>query len=283
MKIKSLLIAALVLTGGSSFAQLQLPQPSPAASLTQTMGLTDISIEYASPGAKGRSIFGGLVPYNELWRTGANAATKISFSRDVTIMGNKIPKGKYSLLSIPGQSEFAIILNKDVNASVDSYKKEEDQVRFMVKPAPCEFRERMIFYFSDFSDSKGMIVMEWERTRLAIPVMLDTEAQALDNISKELGKTWRVYNSAARYHLDNNKELEKGMTYVDQSIALKSDWFNHWTKAQIYAAMKNMTEAYRFALKAKELGDQASNFWYKDDVEKALVDWKPNAGTKGRK
>ncbi|MFM8917300.1 MAG: hypothetical protein ACKOGP_06115, partial [Bacteroidota bacterium] len=119
--------------------------------------------------------------------------------------------------------------------------------------------------------------------RLVIPVMLDTDAQAMESISKELGRTWRVYNSAARYHLDNNKELEKGMTYVDQSIALKSDWFNHWTKAQIYAAMKNTTEAYRFALKAKELGDQATNFWYKDDVETALVDWKPNAGTKGRK
>jgi hypothetical protein len=283
MKFKSLFIAALVLASGSSFAQLQLPQPSPAASVTQTMGLTDITIEYASPGTKGRTVFGGLVPYNELWRTGANAATKISFSRDVTIMGNKIPKGKYSLLTIPNQSEFTVILNKDVNASVDSYKKEDDQVRFMVKPTTCEIRERMLFYFSDFSDSKGTIVMEWERTRLVIPVMLDTDAQALESISKELARTWRVYNSAARYHLDNNKELEKGLTYVDQSIALKSDWFNHWTKAQIYAAMKNLTEAYRFALKAKELGDQASNFWYKDDVEKALIDWKPNAGTKGRK
>ncbi|MFN5324563.1 MAG: DUF2911 domain-containing protein [Bacteroidota bacterium] len=268
---------------GNAKAQLQLPQPSPSGSITQTIGLTDITIEYASPGVKGRTIFGDLVPYNELWRTGANASTKISFSKDVTIMGNKIPKGKYALLSIPNKDEFAIILSKDVNSSVDSYKKEDDLVRFMVKPSPCEFRERLTFMFADFSDSKGTIVMEWERTRISIPFMLETEAQAMDNISKELGRTWRTYNAAARYHLDNKKELDKGMTYVDQSIALKSDWFNHWTKAQIYAAMNNMTEAYRFALKSKELGDVATNFWYKEEVEKALVDWKPNAGTKGRK
>ncbi|MFZ9942935.1 MAG: DUF2911 domain-containing protein [Bacteroidia bacterium] len=283
MNLKNLLVATLMFSATSqSFAQLQLPQPSPAASVMQTIGLTDVTVEYASPGAKGRSIFGGLVPYNELWRTGANASTKISFSRDVTIMGNKIPKGKYALLSIPNQSEFTVILSKDVNASVDSYKKEDDLARFMVKPTSCDFRERMIFYFSDFSDSKGMLVMEWERTRISIPVEFDTDAQAMESISKELGRTWRVYNSAARYHLDNKKELDKGMTYVDQSIALKADWFNHWTKAQLYAAMNNNAEAYKFAVKAKELGYKASNFWYKDDVEKAIADWKP-AGTGKKK
>lgn len=277
-------LLSLVLTSGIANAQLQLPQPSPAGSITQTMGLTDVTIEYSSPGVKGRTVFGDLVPYNELWRTGANSSTKISFSRDVTIMGNKVPKGKYALLSIPNQGEFAIILSKDVNTSVDSYKKEDDLVRFMVKPGTCEFRERLIFMFADFSDSKGTIVMEWERTRLTIPVTLDTDIQAAENITKELGRTWRTYNAAARYHLDNNKELDKAMTYVDQSISLKSEWFNHWTKAQIYNAMNNKTEAYRFALKAKELGDLSpANFWYKEEVEKALVDWKPNAGPKGRK
>jgi len=134
-KIQSILIAAAITLGSgvAAMAQLQLPAPSPAAMVMQTAGLTEITVEYSSPGVKGRSVFGSLVPYNELWRTGANSATKINFSKDVTIEGNKIPKGKYSLFTIPGATEFTVILNKDLSASVDSYKKEEDVARFMAK------------------------------------------------------------------------------------------------------------------------------------------------------
>ncbi|HMT29380.1 MAG TPA: DUF2911 domain-containing protein [Bacteroidia bacterium] len=281
----SFAVIALSITGiQHSSAQLQLPQPSPAASVTQTVGLTDITIEYSSPGVKGRSIFGGLVPYNQLWRTGANSATKISFSKDVTIEGNKVPKGKYSLFTIPMAGEFTIILNKDLNASADSYKKEEDQVRFNVKSKPSEMRERLTFMFSNFNDSQTTIDMEWEKTRVSFNVTLDTDAQAKENIDKELGKSWRTYNSAARYLLDNKKELETGMKYVDQSLSLKEDWFNSWTKAQLYSAMNNSAEAYKWAMKAKELGDKnPSGFFFKDQVDKAVVDWKPSSDKKGKK
>jgi len=214
-------MGAIIVSSPKINAQLSLPQPSPNASVTQTIGLTDITIEYATPAAKGRTIFGGLVPYNELWRTGANASTKVSFSRDVEIMGSKLPKGKYALLSIPAKDNFTVIFNKDVNASVDSYKKEEDQLRVSIPVSSCDHRERMTFMFADFTDSKGLIVMEWEKTRITIPVVVDTDVQAMENISRELGRTWRTYNAAARYHLDNKKELEKGLEYVDQSLALK--------------------------------------------------------------
>lgn len=264
-------------------AQLQLPQPSPSASITQTIGLTDITIEYSSPGVKGRKIFGELVPMNAIWRTGANSATKISFSKDVTIEGNKVPKGKYALLSMPKDGAFTVMLSKDVNASADSYKQEDELVRFEAKTKPVELRERLTFMFSNFTDTQTTVDMEWDRTRVSFNIMVDTDVQSKENIEKELGKTWRTYNSAARYHLDNKKDLETGMKYVDQSIAMKEDWFNVWTKAQLYKAMNNSTEAYRFALKAKELGDKSTSFFFKDQVEKALVDWKPAAGTKGAK
>ena len=256
-------------------AQLQLPQPSPSATVTQTAGLTEISVEYSSPGVKGRKIYGELVPYHKMWRTGANAPTKISFSRDVTILGNKIPKGKYALLTIPNEGEFTIILNKDLNVTPEEYKQADELVRFDVKASPCEFRERLAFIFSNFNDSQTTIDIEWEKTRASINVILDTEMQSLDNIEKELGKTWRTYNSAARYYLDNKKELETGMKYVNQSISLKEDWFNVWTKAQLYNLMNNSSEAYKHAVKAKELGDKSSNFFFKDQVEKAIIEWKP--------
>jgi hypothetical protein len=265
-------------------AQLQLPRPSPAASVTQTVGLTDITIEYGSPAVKGRDIWGGLVPMNQIWRTGANAATKISFSKDVIIDGKPVPKGKYSVFTIPGTGEFTVILNKDAEASVDSYKMESDQLRFKVNTQPSTHRERLTFMFSDFTDNKTNIDMEWEKIRISFVVNLETEKQALDNIDKSVSGTWRTYNNAARYHLDNNTDLEKGMKYVDQSIALKEDWYNCWTKAQLFGAMNNKTEAYRWALKSKTLGDQnPDGFWYKNDVEKALVNWKPAAGKSGSK
>jgi hypothetical protein len=284
-KIQSILIAAAITLGSgvAAMAQLQLPAPSPAAMVMQTAGLTEITVEYSSPGVKGRSVFGSLVPYNELWRTGANSATKINFSKDVTIEGNKIPKGKYSLFTIPGATEFTVILNKDLTASVDSYKKEEDVARFMAKVKAIESRERLTFLFSNTSDTQTTVDMEWDKVRVSFNVMVDTDAQAKENIDKELGRTWRTYNSAARYHLDNKKDLEGGMKYADISISLKEDWFNVWTKAQLFAAMGKNADAHKWALKAKELGDKSGNFFYKDNVEKAIVDWKPTTDKKGKK
>ncbi len=282
LAIISLSLISLIATDRAS-AQLQLPQPSPSATITQTVGLTDITIEYSSPGIKGRKIFGELVPMDTIWRTGANSATKISFSKDVTIEGKKIPKGKYALLSIPKNGAFTILLSKDQNASADSYKQEDELARFEAKSKTVEMRERLTFMFSNFNDAQTTVDMEWDRTRVSFNIMVDTEMQSKENIEKELGKTWRTYNSAARYHLDNKKELETGMKYVDQSIAMKEDWFNLWTKAQLYSAMNNSTEAYRYAVKSKELGDKSTSFFFKDQVEKAIVDWKPAAGMKGKK
>lgn len=285
MKPTKLLLTLFVLCGAivQSTAQLVLPQASPAASVMQTAGLTDITIDYSSPGVKGRTIFGGLVPYNQIWRTGANASTKITFSRDVTIEGVKIPKGKYAVFTIPGATEFTVILNKDLNASAETYKKEDDMTRFNVKVQPCAFRERMTFMFNNTSESQVTVDLEWDKVKVSFNIMLDTEAQARENIEKELGKTWRTYNNAARYHLDIKKDYEQGMKYIDQSISLKEDWLNSWTKAQLFAAMNKNADAYKWAMKAKELGDKSSNFFYKEQVEKALVDWKPATDKKTKK
>ena len=281
----TILSAALlfIVCGSRVSAQLQLPAPSPAAKVTQTIGLTEITIEYSSPGVKGRKIFGDLVPYNKIWRTGANSATKITFSKDVTIEGNKVPKGTYALLTIPKEGSFTIMLNKDVNAGADEYKQADELVRFDVKSKPIELRERMTFLFSNFSDNQATVDLEWEKTRVSMNVMLDTDAQSKENIDKTLGGTWRSYNSAARYLLDNKKDLDTAMIYVDQSIKLKEDWFNVWTKAQLYNLMNKNEEAYKHAVKAKELGDKSTSFFFKDQVEKAIVDWKPATSTKPAK
>lgn len=254
---------------------LQLPQPSPKAVLTQTVGLTDITIDYSSPGVKGRTIWGQLVPYDSLWRAGANAATKITFNKDVTIDGKQVPKGTYSVFMIPTKADWTIILNKNASATTDQYKKAEDILRISAKPQPITNRERLTYLVSNFTDDAASVDMEWEKVRVSFPVKVDTEKQALESINKTLDNTWWTYANSARYMMDTKKDYDTGLKYINQSISLKEEWFNTWIKAQLLAAKGMNKEAYETASKAKELGDKSSNFFFKNDVEKALNDWKP--------
>lgn len=281
MKKIFLLSAAIVLAilhSGSASAQLVLPQPSPKASVMQAVGLTDITIDYSSPGVKGRVIWGEVVPYDQLWRTGANAATKITFSKDVKIGETAVPKGSYSIFTIPGKSTWTFILNKNASASTGEYKKEEDLLRMTVTPEAIPSRERLAFIFSDFNDDNAKINMEWEKVRITIPVTTFTSDQAMDNIRNSTEGSWRVFNSAARYMMDTKKDYDAGMKYVEQSLSLGNDWLNNWTKAQLLAAKNNYKEALVWANKAKTLGDKnPDGFFFKTQVEKALADWPAKA------
>lgn len=275
--------ALLAFQLGTAQAQLQLPQPSPKASVMQQVGLTDITIDYSSPAVKGRTIWGELLPYNKVWRAGANASTKITFSKDVTIEGSDVSKGTYSLFIIPSQSEWTIILNKDVNASEGSYKESEDQIRIKAAPKAIENHERLTYSFSDFNEEGAVVNMEWEKVRVSFKVNVATGKQAAENIDKTLGATWMQYNNAARYYYDQ-KDYNKALEYANLSLSLSSQWFNNWVKAQILAAKGMTKDAYSYAVKAKELGDQnPGGFFFKAQVEKALEDWKPAAGNGKKK
>lgn len=267
-------------------AQLVLPQPSPKASVMQTVGLTEITIDYSSPGVKGRTIWGDVVPYDKVWRAGANSATKITFSKDVVINDVKVPKGSYSILIIPGRVEWIIIINKDATVSADAYNQEMDMVRIKVLPAigpslavitpdaNSMITERLTYSFSDFTNEMTNINMQWANVKISFNVKVETDKQATENIEKATGGVWGIYNNSARYYYDK-KDYEKALGYVNQSIASSDQWFNNWVKAQILSAQGKNEEAYIHAAKAKELGDKApaGNFFFKDAVEKALVDW----------
>jgi hypothetical protein len=279
--ITSVFVAAAM--SAPVFAQLQLPAPSPKATFTQTVGLTDITIEYSAPGVKGRTIWGGVVPYDKLWRAGANSATKITFSRDVTIENTNVPKGSYSLFIIPTKSDWTIVLNKNASASTDEYKQDQDLLRIKTVPTTIPNRERLAYTITDFTDDMAVISMEWEKMRASFNVHMSTEKQAIENIDKATGSAWQTYNSAARYYLEK-KDYEKAMGYANTSLSLSDQWFNNWVKAQILAGKGMNGEAYAYAQKAKELGDKnPQGFFFKDQVEKALVDWKPADGGKKKK
>lgn len=271
----SLVAAAFLAQTTNVSAQLQLPQPSPKAKLIQTTGLTDITIEYSSPAVKGRTIWGDLVPYNEIWRAGANKATSVNFSKDVTIGDKEVKAGSYSLFYIPGKEEWTIILNKNTELwGVDGYKQEEDVVRVMAKPEVISNRERMTFIVSNYTDDVANIDLEWEKVRISLPIKLATAKQAVSNINSSLGGTWRTYASAARYMYETPKDYDAALKYIDQSLALTQDWYNTWFKAKILAAKGMNKEAQALAVKAKELGDKnPDNFFYKNDVEAAIKEW----------
>ena len=257
-------------------AQPDLPKPSPNAKVSQFIGLTEVTVEYSSPGVKGRKIWGEVVPYDHLWRTGANQATKITFSRDATFGDQTVPAGSYALFTIPTKGAWTVILNKKAEQSGTGadYKASLDLVRFQAHPKPAPMRERLAFLFSDFNDDKGSLDLEWEKLRLSIPIKVSTEPQAIANINKTLDNTWRAYASSARYLAETKKDYETALRYVDQSLALKEDWFNLWIKATIVAAKGEHKEAIALGEKAYELGKKAEVFFLEPEIKKTLGEWK---------
>lgn len=261
----------------ASAQQLELPRQSPSAKVSQVVGLTEVSVDYSSPAAKGRKIFGGLVPFGQLWRTGANGATKITFSKDVTIDDKPVPAGTYALFSIPTATGWTLILNKNPNqGGTDQYKQDLDVARFMIKPQPIPPRERLTFLFNNTSESATSLDLEWDKVRVSLPIKAGTDAQVAANIKGLESGAWRPWNNAARYLLESKKDLDQAMGLIDRSIAMKEDWFNVWTKAQIVAAKGKAAEACPLAQKAQALGEKekADAFFFAAEVKKAIADWK---------
>jgi hypothetical protein len=272
----SAVLALLSLLALPASAQLQLPRPSPGAKISQTVGLTEISVDYSSPAVRGRKIWGAVVPYGEVWRAGANQTTKVTFSKDATIGGTAIPAGSYAFFAIPGPADWTLILNKDFNqGGAANYKQELDLVRVQVRPKEVPFRERLAYLVSDFTENTASLDLEWEKVRVSLPIRLNTDAQALANIKAMTESSWSPYNNAARYMLETKKDYDAGLQLVDKSISIKEEWFNVWTKAQLLAAKGKRREALALAEKARKLGAQnPSQFFLASEVDKAIQEWK---------
>lgn len=271
------LAASVALVSAAARADLELPRPSPGAKISQEVGLTQISVDYSCPGVKGRKIWGALVPYDKLWRTGANGSTKITFSKDVTLADQAVPAGSYALFTVPAKSgDWTIVLNKDVDQPGigREYKQERDLLRTKVHVQAAPMRERLAYVFADTTDDQTSLNIEWEKLRVVVPIKVHTMEQAQANINKTLDDSWRPYANAARYMLENKKDYDAALKYVDQSLALKQDWFNLWIKASVLAAKGNYKDARVEAQKSYDLGAKAGPmFFLEPDVKKALADW----------
>jgi len=278
---KTFVLLCLALAANYSFAQVELPVPSPKGRVEQRVGLTDVTIEYSRPAVGGRQIWGGLVPSDKVWRSGANAATSISFSKDVEIAGKAVKAGEYAIFSIPSSPEWTIIINSNEGQKGSTeYKENLDVVRIKAKPLTMNMpKERLEYTIDPVSDSEGLVTLRWEFLAVSFNFKTSTLANAEKNIAAfeaKVGGLWYDLAQAAKYSNENNLNAEKSLAWIDQSIQLKDHFFNKWVKAQILHKKGDKTGAYSLALAAKEFGvKNPSGFYdaYKAPIEKALVDW----------
>ena len=252
---------------------IKMPAPSPPQTIKQDFGISSIELSYSRPGVKGRKVFGDLVPYGAVWRTGANSATTIDFADDVTIGTTKVSAGKYGLLTIPDKDSWTIIITKqtDVTNPVD-YKQESDVVRVTAKPMTMKDKmETFTMQFANVKSSTCELQIMWENTAVSLPISSDVETVVMKEIDDAMNKDNRPYFQAALYYLNNGKDLNQAVAWFDKAIAQQPDgyWIYH-QKANALAKLGKKEEAKATAQKSIELAKEAKNDDYVRLNEKLL-------------
>lgn len=241
--------------------EVEFPDASQHATVTQRVGLTDVSVDYSRPNVRGREIFGGLVPFDKVWRTGANAATKIKFSDAVKLGGKDVAAGEYAFFTIPGKDEWTVILSKNVKTwGAYDYKQDTDALRVMVKPSTLPAPvESFTIAFEDLKDDAVTIVMEWDKTRVPVELTTKTKEKVNQQIETALKDPSalkpRFYYQAASFKLDSGTDLEQAAKWVDLAIEKQqpAPYFMYQKKAQIEAKLGNKDKAKAAAEKSIEL------------------------------
>ena len=275
----SLAAVVLALAAVPAAAQVATPRVSQAATVSQTIGTTDIEISYSRPGVKGRAIWGALVPFNEVWRTGANEATTISFSDPVSVGGTMLPAGKYSLATIPTAEEWTVIFSKQQDLwGMYEYKPEMDALRIKVKPQAAEFTEWMAFSFPSVTAVSAEVALTWEKVRIAFIVKVDslglTVSKARAAVAAAAADDFQTPYRAANYCLQNDVNLDEAVQWLDKSIGIKATYGNLGAKARYLAKKNDFKGAIETAGKAIAAGKAAEPKVDTSGLEKLVVEWK---------
>lgn len=282
--MKKLFTIILVAACFLAEAQVQVPAASPAGSVSSTVGLTTIKIDYSRPRLKGRKVFGEkdvMHAYGKIWRTGANNGTKISFSDDVTVEGIKVPKGEYLIFSWPGATEWTVSLYKDlsIGGNTDGYKEENEVARFKVKTEKLATKvETFTISIDDIAEDNksAKITLSWENVAFRFGVAVDFDAKVMKSIEDNTKVSPNSYVAAARYYYDTNKDLKKALEYIDLGIAGNPNAFwNVHLKAQIQQKMGDKKGALATAQQSLDLAKKSpdGDFGYiklNEDLIKSL-------------
>ena len=277
----SKLFACLVITAclyqNANAQSIKTPPPSPPQTVNQVFGLSSIELSYSRPGIKGRKIFGDVVPYGKVWRTGANQATTLTFGDAVTIGGTKIPAGKYGLLTIPGADEWTIIITHQLDVtSPAAYKPDQDVVRVQAKPFQLPFPlETFSILFANVTSNSCDLELIWETTVVTLPITTDVDSKIMAQIDNTMNKDNHPYYTAAYYYLENGKDLNKALEWFDKAIAQDptpgGSFFVVYQKARCLAKMGRKADARAAAQKGIELAKQVNNADYVALNEKLIA------------
>lgn len=271
-------------TNSLSAQDIELPRVSPKASVSYTIGFTEVTVHYSSPAVKERLIWGGVVPYDKVWRGGANEATTVEFSTDVNIEGQTLRAGKYALFFIPGEKEWTVIFNKKTD-QWGAYKYDEalDEIRFTVEPKMNEgLQERLIYTIHDMKMDMGYIKLSWEKMRLYLRFKVDVMEQAMSNIIAALGTTppekkWEIYAEGAQFLIDANGNMDQALEWAKLSTDQYSCSRNWYVRAKVEAKKGDMAAAVASGTKCAELGlaDEADHYYEdnKAEINAAIQGW----------
>ncbi|HRI62538.1 MAG TPA: DUF2911 domain-containing protein [Saprospiraceae bacterium] len=267
-----------------SIAQIKTPAPSPGCKITQDVGLIKIDVDYSRPSAKGRKIFGELVPFNELWRTGANATTKITFSDDASAGGTKIPKGTYVIFTTPGEKEWSVIFykNTSISSSPGTDFKEEDVAARVKVPVQSirDLVETFTINFNNLRNNGADLEIIWEYTKVVVPITVDTDSKVMADIKSTMdGPSANAYYAAGSYYYQEKKDMNQALAWIDKSLEKGGDKF--WIlrqKALILAELNRYKDAIAAAEKSSELAKADGNADYQRMNEKSIAEWKKKAG-----
>src|SRR5664279_2318052 len=259
--------AGLLCTTGllAQTPRAQAPAPSPACTLKQRVGLTDVEIVYSRPGVKGRTIFGSLVPYDKVWRTGANNATKITFSTAVKLNGAEIPAGTYALFTIPGENEWTTLISKNVTQSARQCDEKADVVRVKATPVKlAETIETFTIEFNNITDESAVLNLVWEKTVVPIKLEVELAGQLVPQIEAVMASDEKnkPYYPAAMFYYDHGQDLQKASKWVDAAIATREAHYIVHLKAKILAKLGDKEGAIAAAKRSIELAIKANDTGY---------------------
>lgn len=261
-KILLLLAIGCTLLLSAPAQTLRTPSPSSPQFIRQDFGLSNIELSYSRPGVKGRKIFGDLVPFDRVWRTGANQATTLTFGDTVTIGGVPIAPGKYGLLTIPGAAEWTFIITHQTDVTQPAaYKQDQDIVRVHATPHQLPFTvETFTLEFSGITANSCNLDLLWDNIAIGIPITTNTDNKVMAQINNTLIRDDRPYYQAAFYYLENGKDLNKALEWFDKAIAQDpTAFFAVYQKARCLAKLGRKQEAVATAQKSIELSKQAGN------------------------
>jgi len=256
----------------------ELPQLSPSATVGQRIGLVDVKVTYSRPSAKGRRVFGDLVPYGEIWRTGANHCTVIELSGAVTIAGKELPAGKFSVFTVPNQGAWEVIFNRNTELSgTDGYDPAVDVLRTKAVSRPAAGAESFVILFENLGQDRADLVLRWAKEEISLPLEADANKMAMQNINEALQKPdadYVAYARSAGFYLDRGIDPNKALEWAQKSVSMEKKYWNTFYLARALAATGQFNAAVTKGNEAAELATAEKNPGAAKTYQSQIAEWK---------